>query len=145
MRHCRLSYDRSLTNIIALPHTTRRSKEYSLQNEVYPCSLFPEMKISGLYSSLKRVCMCSHCPRLNLKTSDAQRARLRYTDYFGTPNRKLTIANHTLVLLDAPGLVEEDYQRAQSLKQYDEWKPIKSGPVEFVKSLQARDTGQCYC
>jgi len=42
------------------------------------------------------------------------------------------------VLLDAPGLVEEDYQRHALSIGYDRWKPIDGGPVEFVKSVAAR-------
>lgn len=39
------------------------------------------------------------------------------------------------VLLDAPGLVEEDYQRHALGHPYDKWKPIHGGPVHFVKSI----------
>ena len=79
---------------------------------------------------------------LNLKAGDAHRARLHYIDHFGSPNRAVSVANTTLVLLDAPGLVEEDYQRAQSLEQFDAWVPLDAGPVAFVRGLGDVDTGQ---
>ena len=80
--------------------------------------------------------------RLNLKSSDAQRARLHYINHFGAVNRKISVANHSLVLLDAPGLVEEDYLRAQESLEYNEWTPIEPGTVKFVKSLKVRNRGQ---
>ncbi|KAJ3520377.1 hypothetical protein NM688_g9171 [Phlebia brevispora] len=81
---------------------------------------------------------------LNLKASDVHRARENYIDYFGSPNTKVSLGNHTLVLLDAPGLVEEDYQRAEDHGiTYEEWVPIKGGAVAFVKSLQGDDSGSC--
>ncbi|KZP34158.1 hypothetical protein FIBSPDRAFT_942318 [Athelia psychrophila] len=42
--------------------------------------------------------------------------RARYTRHFGPPNQVLRLGGHDLVLLDAPGLVEEDYQRHASAR-----------------------------
>jgi ethanolamine phosphate phosphodiesterase len=57
--------------------------------------------------------------------------------HFGPVNQEVSIGGHTLVLLDAPGLVEEDYQRHGQGHGYDQWKPVSGGPVEFVKSIAA--------
>ena len=40
-------------------------------------------------------------------------------------------------MLDAPGLVEEDYLRAAKYIDYEHWTPRPHGPVEFVRSLHA--------
>ena len=39
-------------------------------------------------------------------------------------------------MLDAPGLVEEDYIRAAKYIEYEHWTPKLHGPVEFVRSLK---------
>ena len=57
--------------------------------------------------------------------------------HFGPVNQVASIGGHKLVLLDASGLVEEDYQRHALNLKYDEWKPISGGPVEFVKTVLA--------
>jgi hypothetical protein len=62
--------------------------------------------------------------------------------HFGPVNQVASIGGHKLVLLDAPGLVEEDYQRHALNHKYNEWKPISGGPVEFVKSVVA-GMGSC--
>lgn len=49
----------------------------------------------------------------------------------------IVIHNHSLVMLDAAGLVEEDYQRSAKYVDYDHWTPLPRGPVEFVHSLRA--------
>jgi hypothetical protein len=55
--------------------------------------------------------------------------------HFGPLNRLVSIANHTVVLLDAPGLVEEDIQRLDHGQPFSRWKPVRGGPVEFVNAV----------
>uniref|UniRef100_A0A0W0FH69 UTP--glucose-1-phosphate uridylyltransferase n=1 Tax=Moniliophthora roreri TaxID=221103 RepID=A0A0W0FH69_MONRR len=62
-------------------------------------------------------------------------ARVRYEKHFGPLNRQVTVGNHTFVLLDAPGLVEEDYRRHGSGKPYSDWVPVRGGTIDFVKSF----------
>lgn len=57
----------------------------------------------------------------------------RYISHFGPRNYRRTIANHTLVFIDAPALVEEDLLRAERGHTFDSWPTISRGPVEFVK------------
>ena len=57
--------------------------------------------------------------------------------HFGPLNQAVSLGGHTLVLIDAPGLVEEDYQRHARSQRYDQWTPLSGGPVEFVKSIAA--------
>jgi hypothetical protein len=67
----------------------------------------------------------------------SKHVRLHYAETFGPFNQKVLVRNHTLVLLDAPGLVDEDYQRAARGVDFDRWTPIHEGPVEFVKTVAA--------
>ncbi|OSD03992.1 hypothetical protein PYCCODRAFT_1451328 [Trametes coccinea BRFM310] len=73
---------------------------------------------------------------LNIEPSAAREARNRFTTHFGPLNQRVVLRNHTLVMLDAAGLVEEDYLRAAKYIDYEHWKPLPHGTVEFVHSLQ---------
>ncbi|OWZ30947.1 hypothetical protein C347_04099 [Cryptococcus neoformans AD2-60a] len=66
----------------------------------------------------------------------SSQARLRYQQHFKTPNTVLPISNHSFILLDAVGLVEEDYRRYASEMQFGEWDGVKGGVIEFVKDLR---------
>ena len=66
-------------------------------------------------------------------------ARDRYARHFSAPNKILEIANHSLILLDAVGLVEEDYRRYAAEMQFGEWDGIEGGVIEFVKGLGERE------
>ena len=46
-----------------------------------------------------------------------------------------TIGNHTLALLDAPALVEEDYRRHGAQAKFAEWLGINGGSIDFVKNV----------
>ena len=73
--------------------------------------------------------------RLGEINSFTKHVRERYMDHFGALNQRISIANSTLVLLDAPGLVNEDYLRAGSGVSFDHWTPLKDGPIEFVTAV----------
>nr|VWO95838.1 Para aminobenzoic acid synthetase [Ganoderma boninense] len=79
---------------------------------------------------------------LNIDPAVARQARQRFTTHFGPLNQKIRFQNHTLVMLDAAGLVEEDYLRASKYIEYEDWTPVPHGPVEFVHSLREEDEGQ---
>ncbi|WVN91103.1 uncharacterized protein L203_106352 [Cryptococcus depauperatus CBS 7841] len=64
------------------------------------------------------------------------KARSRYPQYFEPPNTVLPIANHSFVMLDAVGLVEEDYRRYASEMQFGEWNGVDGGVIEFVQKLK---------
>ncbi|CAL1707749.1 unnamed protein product [Somion occarium] len=81
---------------------------------------------------------------LRTEWKTARTARNHYVKHFGPMNGWVTVANHTFVILDAPGLVEEDYQRADKVLEYEEWEPKPDGVIEFLKSIahiQAGDEG----
>jgi hypothetical protein len=65
----------------------------------------------------------------------SKHVRQRYEYYFGPVNRHIPVANHSLVLLDSPGIVDEDYIRAGHGTTFEEWIPLRDGPIEFVKGL----------
>lgn len=73
---------------------------------------------------------------LNIDPATARQARQRFTSHFGPLNQKIHFQDHTLVMLDAAGLVEEDYLRASKYIDYEHWTPVAHGPVEFVHSLR---------
>jgi ethanolamine phosphate phosphodiesterase len=63
--------------------------------------------------------------------------RRHFLDTFGPFNLNITLQGHTLLLLDAPGLVEEDYQRAALGKNYDNWDFPSGGSMAFIKANAA--------
>ena len=70
-----------------------------------------------------------------MSTTFSKLVRQRYEQHFGAVNQHLALANHSLILLDAPGIVGEDYTRAGHGTSFEEWVPLRDGAVEFVKGL----------
>ncbi|KAG0700730.1 Metallo-dependent phosphatase-like protein [Suillus ampliporus] len=66
-------------------------------------------------------------------------ATTRYTSYFGPRNHKTTIGNHTVLFIDAVGLVEEDVIRADRGYSYDNWPAVAGGSIDFVKRSAANE------
>ncbi|KAI0688027.1 Metallo-dependent phosphatase-like protein [Cytidiella melzeri] len=61
-------------------------------------------------------------------------ARDRWLSHFGPLQQRLKIANHTLVLLDAPGLVEEERKRVVSGMSFPRWTAANpNGPIAFAQ------------
>jgi hypothetical protein len=67
----------------------------------------------------------------------SRHVRQRYERNFGPVNRHLPVGNHSLILLDSPGIVDEDYIRAGHGTSFEEWIPLRDGAIEFVKGLAA--------
>ncbi|EIW82858.1 Metallo-dependent phosphatase [Coniophora puteana RWD-64-598 SS2] len=65
-----------------------------------------------------------------------------FKKYFGPLNQVVTIAGHKFVMLDASGLVDEDYRRHTIEKTYDEWMSSPDGTVSFVKSVAEESTSE---
>ncbi|OAX44101.1 hypothetical protein K503DRAFT_839588 [Rhizopogon vinicolor AM-OR11-026] len=72
---------------------------------------------------------------LGESSSFSKNARKYFTQYFGPLNQEVTLAGHRFVLIDAPGLVDEDYRRHGMGKQYETWTPAAGGPIEFITSI----------
>ncbi|KAI0645411.1 hypothetical protein C8Q79DRAFT_1119160 [Trametes meyenii] len=73
---------------------------------------------------------------LNIDPATARQVRQRFTTHFGPLNQQVSVHNHTLVILDAAGLVEEDYARAAYYVDYERWTSVPNGSVEFVRFLK---------
>jgi hypothetical protein len=69
---------------------------------------------------------------LNMDPTESQHARRRFAKHFGPLDQTVTIQNHTLVLLDASGVIEEDYRRLRGGPGYES---PKGGTMDFVGSL----------
>lgn len=67
--------------------------------------------------------------------SFSSRARDRYREAFGEINYTLDLGNHTFVMLDAPGLIEEDYRRYAAEVRFGEWAETQTGTIQFVHEL----------
>ncbi|KAG9316319.1 hypothetical protein JVU11DRAFT_2350 [Chiua virens] len=78
---------------------------------------------------------------IGLGDSFSKDARRFYEKYFGPLDRVVSIAGHQFVLLNAPGIVEEDYRRHAHGLAYDQWTPIPGGPIEFVRSISDHKDG----
>ncbi|KIJ67631.1 hypothetical protein HYDPIDRAFT_84298 [Hydnomerulius pinastri MD-312] len=61
-----------------------------------------------------------------------------FEKYFGPLNQVVSITGHKFVLLNAPGLVEEDYRRHAHGKTYDQWTPLPGGPIDFLSSISGQ-------
>ncbi|KAJ7163630.1 Metallo-dependent phosphatase-like protein [Mycena crocata] len=77
----------------------------------------------------------NHDTGLGVSAQFSEKAAARYLSHFGPLNFQITMANHTVVFLDAPRLVEEDYQRSSNGQSFHDWRPLPGGPVEFVQSF----------
>ncbi|KAI5123642.1 hypothetical protein M0805_001675 [Coniferiporia weirii] len=69
-------------------------------------------------------------------------SRKRYIANFGPPNYKLSVANHTLVMLDAPSLVEEDYRRVRTGRTFEDWSAPSGGTADFINEFASVGTEQ---
>ncbi|KAF9222701.1 hypothetical protein BS17DRAFT_177773 [Gyrodon lividus] len=65
-------------------------------------------------------------------------ARRFFEEHFGPLNQVISISGHKFVLLDAPGLVEEDYRRHARGITYDQWTPLPGGPIELLMSISGQ-------
>ena len=78
-----------------------------------------------------------------MATRHAKDVKSFYSQSFGPLNRVFSIHNHSFVGLDAPGLVDEDYQRAAQGRGYDDWNGLPGGAVSFVRSIYTGMYHQC--
>lgn len=77
----------------------------------------------------------NHDTGLQSHSAFSRHALKRYTTHFGPLNDKFTLANHTIVLFDSPGFVQEDYEREGKERPFGEWKPKIGRSFEFVKKI----------
>lgn len=68
-------------------------------------------------------------------TPYARAVRRFYTESFGPPSQTFDVQNHTFVILDAPGLVDEDYLRSGKGVPFSKWKSLSDGAISFVEEI----------
>ncbi|KAH9855252.1 Metallo-dependent phosphatase-like protein [Lenzites betulinus] len=73
----------------------------------------------------------------SLRFSD--HARERYLSSFDPLNQRITLGNHTALLIDAPSLVDEDRERAAAGASYGEWASIHPDRTIAFVHMFARD------
>lgn len=102
----------------------------------------------------------NHDVGLGHSASFSRRARSRFNFSFGLGNKGtnqvVKFGNHSLVLLDAPWLVEEDYRRVAESKTFPTgedveeysggqrkkggvWTPVPGGTVDFISRLSTSE------
>ena len=82
---------------------------------------------------------------LGASLSFSPNATARYKSHFGPLNHRITISNHSVLFIDAPGLVEEDRERMRHGYPYGGigeggkggWSAIPGGTVDFVRQFAA--------
>jgi ethanolamine phosphate phosphodiesterase len=88
-----------------------------------------------LVSDVVALMLCIITTRMGINGSSIHRQF--YCDTFGPSNQKVIIRNHTFLLLDGPGLADEDQQRSVNgqSRSFDQWHSPPNGTVEFVKQF----------
>ncbi|KAK7005635.1 Metallo-dependent phosphatase [Favolaschia claudopus] len=74
----------------------------------------------------------NHDTGLGFSEEFSDQAGARYKSHFGPLNSRATIANHTAVFVDAPGLVDED----SHLRSNYDGKFVPGGPTEMIQSFK---------
>ena len=80
-------------------------------------------------------------PRIRLGASSpryqfSDHAVERYTSHFADLNQHITLANHTVWLIDAPGLVDEDRERSAAGMSFAQWAEARPDrTIAYVHSL----------
>lgn len=73
---------------------------------------------------------------MGVSPSFSKITRSHYLKSFGPFNQRVDIRNHSFILLDAPGLVDEDYQRSAYGVGFEKWHAIPEGVVSFVRDIK---------
>lgn len=60
----------------------------------------------------------------------------RYKNHFGKLNYQITIADNTLVFIDAPGFADEEFRMSQANQNFSTWKPISGGTLDFITNFK---------
>ena len=73
---------------------------------------------------------------MHLTKGGSAYARERFTETFGSLNGEVELGNHTMVWIDAPGLLEERSLAAEAFEK-DEFEASNGGVIEFLRSFRA--------
>ncbi|TCD63045.1 hypothetical protein EIP91_006058 [Steccherinum ochraceum] len=78
--------------------------------------------------------------RINVKAARA--VRRRFVDNFGPLNQHFSMFGHDFIILDAPGLVEEDYHRTEQGLNFANLTASPGGAMQFLQQLPNHLTNQ---
>jgi len=114
------------------------SKGSSPQIQTLMFISFPETTTLGMCKNITLLfhAYIYHPGSLGYGSTISKNLRSYYTQSFGHLNQRISLSNHTFIALDAPGLVDEDYQRHAKFKSFDDWTPIPGGPIDFIKETE---------
>lgn len=73
---------------------------------------------------------------VHLSPGGSAYARERFTETFGALNGAMDLGNHTIVWVDAPGLVEERTLAGDTFGMKD-YQPVTGGVADFLQSFHA--------
>lgn len=79
---------------------------------------------------------------VHLSPGGSAYARERFTETFGALNGAMEIGNHTVVWVDAPGLVEERTLAGEAFGTKD-YQPVMGGVADFLQSFQTGQLAAC--
>ena len=84
--------------------------------------------------------ICIHVNgRLGVSSAEYQfseHALERYLAHFGPLDQRVTLANHTVWLINAPGLVDEDRERSAAGMSFAQWAEARPDrTIAYVQSL----------
>ncbi|EJF65103.1 Metallo-dependent phosphatase [Dichomitus squalens LYAD-421 SS1] len=100
----------------------RRFKSIFAADENLPVYYLPGNHDIGLGASSPRYQFSDH-------------ALERYVTHFGALNQRIILANHTVYMIDAPGLVDEELARVSAGMSYSQW--AEARPDRTVAYLQS--------
>ena len=115
--------------------TIRGSKVSSRKTKMYHSILYLETTTVGTSFPVYISCRLKYSTSLGKSSSFSPLAYSRYTSHFGAPNFEISLANHTLIMFDAPSYADEDAKRHGQKKSFEEWVPIPNRSVEFMKKF----------
>lgn len=116
-----------------MKRTIGGSKVSSRKIKMYHSISYLETTTKGTSFPVYISCQLKDPTSLGQSSSFSPHAYTRYTSHFGAPNFEVSLANHTLIMFDAPSYADEDAKRHGQKKSVDEWVPIPGGSLEFMK------------
>ena len=122
----------------------RDSRVYSrYHTPLYLYTTFQGTTTQGKFSYLEPIPSIHINPIFSLgRSNQFSPSRIdRYISHFGPLNHQIELSNHSIIFLDAPGLVEEDRQRLLYGYSFSSWSAKPNGPIDFIKKLPSSATG----
>ena len=129
-----------LKQLLDMKRTIGGSK-VSSGKKVYHSISYLETTTKGMSFPVYFSCRLKYPTSVGQSSSFSPHAYTRYISHFGAPNFEVSLANHTLIMFDAPSYADEDAKRHGQKKSVEEWVPIPGGSLEFMKKFTG---GKCH-